>query len=267
MPWELVIVDNGSADETRVVAERAARHDFRVRLVDAPDAHNLSYVRNVGAHHARGRSLVFVDDDDVVAPGWLEAMAVALGSHALVASRLEYGLLNEPGSLVGRGRFQTDHVEELFSLPVLTGAGHGCRRTLWELLGGNDERFAETGEDFVDHGGDALRIREEALPGCTHLSLDHPRRGGLSHEPFVVPEGRYYFLGDNRDNSNDSRGWGTVPRTDLKGPVIVNYWSWNNQESWAAMLNPLTWLRLLSGEMRWGRIGMSYDCGDEAVDG
>jgi hypothetical protein len=51
-----------------------------------------------------------------------------------------------------------------------------------------------------------------------------------------------------------------VRREELKGPVIVNYWSWNNEESWAAMLNPWTWIRLLWGEMRWGRIGMTYDC-------
>ena len=87
---------------------------------------------------------------------------------------------------------------------------------------------------------------------------------GLNHPPLTVPEGRYYLLGDNRDNSNDSRRWGTVRREELKGPVIFNYWSWNNQESWAAMLNPLTWLRLLWGEMRWDRIGMTHACEDEA---
>jgi len=54
--------------------------------------------------------------------------------------------------------------------------------------------------------------------------------------------------------------WGTVARTDLKGPIIVNYWSWNNQESWAAMLNPLPWVRLLANEMRWERIGMRHRC-------
>ena len=42
--------------------------------------------------------------------------------------------------------------------------------------------------------------------------------------------------------------------------MIVNYWSWNNQESWLAMLNPLTWMRLLWSEMRWDRIGMTYGC-------
>jgi len=51
-------------------------------------------------------------------------------------------------------------------------------------------------------------------------------------------------------------------RDDLKGPVLFNYWAWNNRESWLAMLNPLTWLDLLWNEMYWGRLGMTYDCRD-----
>lgn len=39
-----------------------------------------------------------------------------------------------------------------------------------------------------------------------------------------VPRGRYFFLGDNRSNSCDSRVWGTVPREDLIGPVVFRYW-------------------------------------------
>jgi len=126
----------------------------------------------------------------------------------------------------------------------------------------NDERvpWQDTGRTFQDEGGREYTVYDEALPECGHEILDHPRLPGLDNAAFVVPEDRYYFLGDNRDNSNDSRAWGTVRREHLKGPVIVNYWSWNNQESWLAMLNPLTWLRLLWGEMRWGRIGMTYSC-------
>jgi signal peptidase I len=120
-----------------------------------------------------------------------------------------------------------------------------------------------TGEMFVDESGGELIEKRAALGSCYHDVLDHPRRQGLTHEAFTVPEGRYYFLGDNRDNSNDSRKWGTVPRTDLKGPVIVNYWSWNNQESWPAMLNPFTWVRLLWGEMRWDRIGKTHACEEQ----
>ena len=126
----------------------------------------------------------------------------------------------------------------------------------------NDQpvHWENTGRTFNDEGGREYKVEDEALPDCGHELLDHPRMPGLNHAPYTVPPGRYYFLGDNRDNSNDSRAWGTVRREELKGPVIVNYWSWNNQESWAAMLNPLTWLRLLWNEMRWGRIGMTYSC-------
>jgi signal peptidase I len=126
----------------------------------------------------------------------------------------------------------------------------------------NDQRipWQDTGRTFDDEGGREYKVEDEALPGCQHEVLDHPRMPGLNHAAYTVPPGRYYFLGDNRDNSNDSRAWGTVRREELKGPVIVNYWSWNNQESWVAMLNPLTWVKLLMGEMRWGRIGMTYHC-------
>jgi signal peptidase I len=121
----------------------------------------------------------------------------------------------------------------------------------------------DTGEKFEGDNGYEYLVTRADLEGCEHDVLDLPGHDGLSHPPFTVPEGRYYMLGDNRDNSNDSRAWGTVRREELKGPVILNYWSWNNRESWLAMLNPFTWIRLLWSEMRWGRIGMDFDCRED----
>ena len=44
--------------------------------------------------------------------------------------------------------------------------------------------------------------------------------------PYVVEKGHYFVLGDNRDNSKDSRFWGTVPSELIKGKALIIYWSW-----------------------------------------
>jgi signal peptidase I len=44
--------------------------------------------------------------------------------------------------------------------------------------------------------------------------------------PFIVPEGHYFAMGDNRDNSQDSRFWGYVPRENIIGKGLTIYWSY-----------------------------------------
>lgn len=146
--WEVVVVDNGSTDATpRIVADAVAAHD-RFRSVRADDAHNLSYVRNVGVRASDAAAVAFADADDVVGDGWVAAIGTALAEHPLVGSRLEFDRLNPPGSAAGRSEFQASGIGRFYGLPNLAGAGHGCRRDVFDHLGGNDERWDDTGEDF-----------------------------------------------------------------------------------------------------------------------
>lgn len=57
----------------------------------------------------------------------------------------------------------------------------------------------------------------------TLASVDH---GQIAvGKPFTIPEGAYFCMGDNRDNSEDSRFWGTVPVENIIGRAMIVYWS------------------------------------------
>ena len=50
--------------------------------------------------------------------------------------------------------------------------------------------------------------------------------------PFTVPEDELFMMGDNRDNSNDSRYWGPLKMDLVKGRAMFLYWSWDGERNW-----------------------------------
>jgi signal peptidase I len=71
-------------------------------------------------------------------------------------------------------------------------------------------------------------------PYKVHKSDLQPDLVGLmsdNFEPVTVPEGYYFALGDNRDNSKDSRAWGFVPKDYIKGRAFIVYWSFDGPQN------------------------------------
>lgn len=77
---EIVVVDNGSTDDTRHVIDRYAAAYPRIRYVYEPTA-GLSHARNTGIASATGELVAFTDDDVRVPPGWVRAIAAASVQH------------------------------------------------------------------------------------------------------------------------------------------------------------------------------------------
>ena len=74
--------------------------------------------------------------------------------------------------------------------------------------------------------------------------------------PEVVPEGQLLVLGDNRDNSRDSRFWGFLPRDQVKGRALVVYWSYEATKEEYRRTGIIAWIKdTLSafGRTRWNR--------------
>lgn len=140
-PWEIIISDNGSTDETVAIAEQYQERLPNLQIVDSSERQGAAHARNVGASVAAGEALAFCDADDEVAAGWVSAMGEALSQHDFVAGKREYTKLNEPWTLTYRPLTQVDELLTSHPpyLPHASSSNLGIKRSIHEAVGGFDE--------------------------------------------------------------------------------------------------------------------------------
>lgn len=177
MPWEVIVVDNGSSDRTVEVARSFAESLPRLRVLVARDVRGAAHARNRGVEESDGAYIAFADADDEVEPRWLLAVARALEVSDVVGPRLDFDSLN--ADLPGGGGQTIQHQDALPALwfpPYLRcGAmqGLGVRRVVHERVGGFDESLLRLQD--VDY---CIRIQHAGyLPPGVRTRRRRPRVG------------------------------------------------------------------------------------------
>jgi signal peptidase I len=112
----------------------------------------------------------------------------------------------------------------------------------------NDQPVPVTDEGVYEGGsGEGMnspyypkpRLLQEQLGAVKHQILYLHDQSGYNFGPVLVPKDSVFVMGDNRDNSQDSRVWGFVRENKILGKALVIYWSWDGDDRW----------------LRWERIG------------
>lgn len=182
--FELIIVDDGSEDDSQEVVHRFAQHDGRIHLIPNNGCSGAAGARNYGVKLARGRWLCFLDSDDLYAPEALSRRKLAIESHPgcrffssdFILWRDEHGVNDlrqtQSNELWARYFDLADehglHLLDKSVIPVflrapLAWTGGVClQRQLFLELGGFDESLVRAEDDH-------LWIRAAAKTGVVGL--------------------------------------------------------------------------------------------------
>ncbi|NTU67410.1 MAG: signal peptidase I [Chlorobiaceae bacterium] len=112
----------------------------------------------------------------------------------------------------------------------------------------------------VPRKGDVVKLNQATFPLYRDLMADEGHDvgmiggrvyvDGMSQATYTVAKNYYFAMGDNRDNSLDSRYWGFLPETDVVGQALMVYWSWDPDLS--LLTDPVGKI----ASIRWGRTGL-----------
>jgi signal peptidase I len=108
-----------------------------------------------------------------------------------------------------------------------------------------NEPYVSHSSPDTDPSGDAFTWQRDYLISSLHATQSYwPSRNNWG--PLIVPTKSYFVLGDNRDNSLDSRYWGFVPDSLVRGRPLIVYFSYEPDSA-----SRISWLR----HIRWKRLG------------
>jgi GT2 family glycosyltransferase len=187
--YEIILMDDNSTDETR----NAENHLENVNI--QRNSNNLGFLLNCnkGASMAKGKYLVFLNNDTIVLPGWLDSLVETFDtvpSTGLVGSKLIFsnGLLQEAGGIVFKDGSAMNYGREdnpklpqynyLKDVDYCSGASICVRRDLWNKIGGFDTQYSPAYYEDTDL---AFQIRSLGYRTIYQPNSEVLHFEGLSH--------------------------------------------------------------------------------------
>lgn len=127
-----------------------------------------------------------------------------------------------------------DYIKRVIGVPGDTIKYHNKVLTI------NNHKIVQTFVEYTtdESSGNTVAKYRENLNGIEHDIFIRPNVPAIDVN-VTVPEGHYFMMGDNRDDSADSRFWGFVSENNLRGKAMLVWMSWNGK----------------TDMIRWGKIG------------
>ena len=234
IPWELIIVDNGSTDGTQdVIREFASATGIACRSVVEP-RRGLSRARNCGWRAARAPVIAFTDDDCYPQPDYVTALWAGFAQPPigyLGGQVLLYDLQDYPITIQTRAQRLEIPPRSFVRAGLVHGANMAARRTVLQAVGGFDEMLG-AGTPFPAEDVDFLSRASAAgfwgaydpAPAVRH---HHERRESADirrlQRSYDLGRGAYYVKGllDPARRASMARGWVSIFREQVRHPHQV----------------------------------------------
>lgn len=200
--YEVILADDGSTDDTRNVTSYTA--NIKVLFNQT----NLGFLINCNnaALHAKGKYLMFLNNDTIVQPDWLRTLVPIMEEDdriGVIGSKLLYpdGRLQEAGSIIWQngsgynyGRYDSPNKPEynyLKESDYVSGASILVRKSLWEKIGGFDENYTPAYYEDTDLAFEARRQGFKVMYQPLSSVVHHE---GISHGKNVTSELKAYQI-------------------------------------------------------------------------
>lgn len=181
-PLQVILVDDGSTDNSLAIAQEAAREEKRLVVLRQPHA-GQSAARNLGLKHAQGEYVAFVDADDTIAPDWCE-------KHVEAIEGVDYVQSGNP-----RNRYQYTVVwNRLYRREAITGLSFPEGVIYEDVLWSVDLWLSKASCRVIRYNGYHYTANPESTTAHSHpeaqkrvlLALRAKRKGASMRGKFII---------------------------------------------------------------------------------